>query len=145
MTPFTDERALHRAVGSNLDEWLSAARAEAYTGLFEGDDASLTEDELRFLDQLDSRLAREQGQGVWGGDTYGIVQTDTLDEESVPHIVCPNHPQLPEHGFPGPETLDDTRAALNDALWEYCERVVEHAQHELEEFVWSAEVESWNG
>lgn len=145
MTAFTDGRALLGAVRSNLDEWLSAASEVAYTDLFEGDDAILTEDQLRVLDQLDSRLAREQGQGLWGADTYGIVQTGTPDEESVPHVVCTNHPQLPEHGFPGPETLDDdTRMALNEALWEYCERVVEHAQHELEGFVWSAEVESWN-
>lgn len=38
----------------------------------------------------------------------------------------------------------DTRKKLNDALWEYSERIVEITQQKLEEFVWSADVETWH-
>ena len=40
--------------------------------------------------------------------------------------------------------MDDvTRRRLDETLWEYCERVVELAQAELEAFVQSSEVETW--
>ena len=145
MATFKAERELLREVRERLDGWLDEARERAFTDLFESPDAALSNEELRSLDRIDSALSREQGQGLWNGDEYGIVPTGTLDEESVPHVVCTIHPQLPEYSYPGEESLDDeTRNTLNDALWNYCERVVELTQQKLEEFVWSADVETWS-
>lgn len=144
METFENERRLIAAIRDRLDGWLYEARERAYAELFEGPDAALSEEELRLLDRIDSRLSREEGRGLWGGDEYGIVPTGTMDEESTPHVVCTTHPQLPEQAYPGAGTLDDElRAKLNEALWDYCERVAELAQQELEEFVWSARVETW--
>lgn len=145
MPEFEDERELLDAVRDRLDGWVYSARSEAFRDLFEGPDAILDEAELQLLDEIDSRLTRREGQGIWGADEYGIVPTGTLDEESVPHVVCTKHPQLPEYGYPGDEALDnETRKRCNDALWEYCERVVELVQQDLEEFVWSSTVRTWN-
>jgi len=145
MAEFKNERELLREVRERLDGWLYEVREQAFADLFCGPDAILSDGELRLLDRTDSTLSREQGQGLWNGDEYGIVPTGTMDEESVPHVVCTIHPQLPEYGYPGDESIDDeTRERLNDALWDYCERVAELAQHELEEFVWSAEVDTWS-
>lgn len=144
METFENERQLLRAVRDRLDGWLYEARSQAFTELFEGSDALLSEEELAVLDRIDSILSREEGRGLWNSDEYGIVPTGTLDEESTPHVVCTAHPQLPEQGYPREGSLDDDlRGTLNEALWEYCERVVELAQHELEEFVLSADVETW--
>lgn len=145
MTEFETERELLSTLRDRLDEWVYEARTEAFEELFEGSDAIISEEELRLLDRLDSRSSREQGQGLWGSDEYAILQTGTLDEESTPRVVCTTHPQIPEYAHPGDETLDDaTRARLNDALWEYCQRVVELTQKQLEAFVWSADVATWN-
>lgn len=142
MVPFESERELLQAVRDRLDDWLYPARAAAYEALFEGPEPALSAAELRTLDAIDSRLAREEGMGLWGADTYDVVETGTLDEETTAHVVCTNHPQLPSDGYPGVETLDDeTRARMNGALWDYSEQVVERLQHELERFDWSAAVE----
>lgn len=37
-----------------------------------------------------------------------------------------------------------TKTKLDDALWEYSQRIVEITQQRLEEFVWSADVATWN-
>lgn len=144
MPAFETEQDLLRAVRNRLDGWLSDARVEAYEALFEGEDAILSASELRTLDQVDSRLSREEGQGLWGADKYGIIPTGTLDEESAPRVVCTNHPQVPADAYPGGDSLeDDTRSRLNDALWEYCQQIVERTQTRLEEFVWSSAVATW--
>lgn len=141
MTEFESERELLRAVRERLDGWIYDAREEAFEELFEGPDAVLTEAQLRLIDRVDSRKSREEGQGVWGSDEYGIVRTGMLDEESTPRVVCTNQPRIPALAYPGDETLDnDTRAELNDALWQYHQRIVELVQQRLEEFVWSADV-----
>lgn len=144
MPEFSDERELVRAVRRRLDEWLYDARERAFNDLFEGPDAVLTEAELRRLDRLDSALSRREGEGLWNRDEYGIVPTGTMDEESAPHVVCTVHPQIPEYGVPGGEPIDEaTRKKLNEALWDYAERVTELVQQEIEEFVWSADVDTW--
>lgn len=141
MPKFETERDLLRAIRDRLDGWIYEARTEAFEELFEGSDPVLSSEELLLLDRLDSRLSREEGQGLWDADGYAVIETGTLDEENTPRVVCTTHPQVPEYGYPGDETLDDaTRTALNDALWEYCQRVVELTQQRLEEFVWSADV-----
>ena len=146
MTTFENERALLEEVRDRLDGWLYRSKGRAFSELFEGDDALLSEEELRLLDRLDSQLSREQGRGLWDGDDYGVVPTGTIDEESTPRVVCTTYPRLPREGYPGAETLDaTTRKKLDDALWEYSQRVVELAQQDLEEFVWSADVETWDG
>ena len=145
MTTFPNERALLAACRDRLDEWMYRAKGRAFDELFEGDDAVVSDEELRSLDGLDSALSRRRGRGLWDVDDYGIVATGTLDEESTPRVVCTAHPRLPEEGYPGAGTLDDeTRERLNDALWRYSQRVAGIAQQELEEFVWSADVETWN-
>lgn len=144
MATFENERQLLEAVRDRLDGWLYEAREQAFEELFEGPDARLSEEELKVLDRIDSNLSREEGQGLWNGDEYGIVSTGQLDEESTPHVVCTTHPRLPEQAYPRTGTIDDElRATLDDALWEYCERVVELTQQQLEEFVLSADVETW--
>lgn len=144
MATFTNELELLEEVRDRLDGWLYRSKERAFAELFEGDDALLTQDEVQLLDGLDSRLSRERGQGLWDADDYGIIPTGTMDEESTPRVVCTTHPQLPEDGYPGEGTLDaETQKKLNDALWEYSQRVVELTQQELDEFVWSADVETW--
>lgn len=144
MADFENERELLRAVRDRLDGWIREARERAYAEVFGGDDAVVSDEELRELDRIDSRLSREEGRGLWEADEYGIVQTGTLDEESTPRVVCTSHPQLPTTAVPGGRSLDDaTRTTLNDALWEYSQRVVELTQERLEEFVWSADVATW--
>jgi len=143
MPQFQTGRALLAALRERLDDWVSAARAEAYAEQFAGDDAAVTDAELRQIDRVDSWMSRERGRGLWGADEYGIVATGTLEEESTPHVVCTYHPQLPEYAL-GDEGLDDeTREAIDEALWDYCERVVELVQADVEEFVWSSEVATW--
>lgn len=145
MPEFENERQLLGAVRERLDQWVYSARSEAYSELFEGPDAEVDDRELQLLDEIDSELTRQEGRGLWGSDEYGIVPTGTLDEESVPHVVCTNHPQIPEYGYPGEESLDtETRERCNEALWKYCERVVDLVQQNLEEFVWSSTVRTWN-
>lgn len=145
MTEFKNERELLEEVRERLDGWIYDARGKAFDERFDGPDASISGNELQLLDRIDSRLSRERGQGLWDADEYGIIQTGTLDEESTPRVVCTTHPEIPEDAYPGEETLDDdTRAKLNDALWEYCQRIVEIAQQQLEKFVWSADVATWN-
>jgi len=145
MTKFKDERELLAAVRDRLDGWLYTAREEAYSEVFEGPESILEAGQIELLDKIDPELTRREGRGLRGADEYGIVPTGTLDEESTPHVVSTNHPLIPEYGYPGGETLDEeSREQAKVALWEYCERVVEHTQHALEEFVWYAEVETWN-
>jgi hypothetical protein len=67
-----------------------------------------------------------------------------LEEESTPHVVCTYHPQIPAYVNRGEAPLEEERRGrLNDAMWEYCQRVVELVQKRLEEFVWSSDVETW--
>ncbi|MFA9518652.1 hypothetical protein ACERIT_15830 [Halopenitus sp. H-Gu1] len=145
MAEFETERELLSVVRDHVDEWVSEARTEAFEELFEGPDTNVSEGELQLLDRLDSRLSREEGQGLWDADEYAIVQTGTLDEESTPRVVCTTHPEIPERAYPGEEAFDAaTRATLNETLWKYCQRVVELTQQRLDEFVWSADVATWN-
>lgn len=142
MDEFDNERDLVRAARDRLDEWLYVAREEAYRELFEGDEAALSEEELRRLDRLDSAASRETGDGIWGSDSYGIVHASAADEEDVPQVVCTYHPQLPQAGYGNLTGLDDDlRERFNEALWEYCERVAELVQEEVAEFYWSTKDE----
>jgi len=137
------ERELLREIHERLDGWIYDARGAAFEELFEGPDSLVSEEELLLLDRLDSRLSRERGRGLWGEDEYAIVGTGALDEENTPRVVCTTHPRVPEDAYPGEESLDDeTRTTLDEALWEYCQRVVELAQQRLEEFAWSADATS---
>jgi len=61
------------------------------------------------------------------------------DEEDVPQVVCTDHPQIPDTGYSGLTGVgDDVRDRLNDALWDYCERVAERIQQKVDEFYASA-------
>jgi len=143
MAAFESERELLREIRERLDGWIHDARGEAFAELFEGADALVSEEELLLLDRLDSRLSRERGQGLWNEDEYAIVRTGVIDEENTPRVVCTIHPRVPEDAYPGEESLDDeTRATLDEALWEYCQRVVEITQQQLEEFAWSGDATS---
>lgn len=119
-----------------LDEWTYEARERAYEELFEGEDPLLTEADLARLDRIDSELTRRDGQGLWGADEYGIVATGVLDEDSSPQVVCTYHPEVPEYAYQGAESLEEeVRREYDEALWTYCERVVENLQERLDSFV----------
>lgn len=144
MPTFENGRALVQALQELLDEWVSEARVEAYAELFEGPDAVLTDEELATLDRIDSLLSREEGTGVWGTDTHAIIPAGTFEEESTPHVVCTYYPQIPDYENQSTAPVDnETQEKLNEALWDYSERVVELVQQRLEKFVWSSEVETW--
>lgn len=146
MAQFHDGRALLRAIHDRFDDWVSGARLEAYEEYFEGSDAVLTEEELRHLDRIDSRLSRERGDGLWGADEYSFIPVRVVDEESAPPVVCTYHPEIPEYVRRGEARIDDERQEqFNDALWNYCERVAELVQAEVDEFVRTATVEAWRG
>lgn len=145
MAQFEDGRALLRGLQDRFDDWVSGARVEAYEELFEGSDAVLTGAELRQLDRIDSRLSRERGEGVWGTDEYGVVAARVIDEESAPPVVCTYYPRVPEYGLRGASPIDDElHDDLDEALWNYAERVVELVQEDVDEFVRSAEVDTWS-
>lgn len=134
MAPTERERALVRRARERLDEWTYDARERAYAALFEGPDAALAAGELQLLDRIDSELTRRTGTGLWGADEYGIAAAGVFDGEG-PRVVCVYHPEIPEEGYPGEESLGDApRRDLNDALWAYAERVAAYLQDDLDEF-----------
>lgn len=143
MPRFENARRLLVAIRDRLDDWVYEARGEAYDELFEGPEPILTVEEVRTIDRIDSRLHRMPGEGVWGEDEYGIVTVGAIEEESSPHVVATYYPQIPEY-VNREEALvgEEIRTRLNDALWEYTERVVELVQERLAAFVWSSEVET---
>lgn len=144
MPEFDDGRGLLQALRENLEEWVSAARVEAYEELFQGEDPLLTEDELALLDGIDSHLSRETGEGVWGTDEYGLVEAGLVDEERAPRVVCTYHPEVPQYVSRAYAPLDDpTREEMNEALWEYAERVADLVERDVEAFVQSSAVAAW--
>ena len=141
MTSPNTKREIVQRAREHLDEWTFTARDRAYTELFDGPDAVLTDEELRLLDRIDSALTRRDGGGVWGTDEYGIVAAGPLDRE--PRAVCTYHPEIPYEGFRGAESLDETaREEFNDVLWDYCERVAAILQDELDAFLEASDFET---
>ncbi|WP_255152464.1 DUF7539 family protein [Halorarius halobius] len=135
MSPTTDDRETVRRARARLDEWVFEARDRAYAELFEGTDAAVSDAELRLLDRIDSDLTRRGEPGLWGVDEYGLVEGGVFDA-GEPRVVCTYHPEIPYEGYRGEESLDEpTREQLNDALWEYCERVAALLQSEVDAFV----------
>lgn len=101
-----------------------------------------TNDELE-SDLTEAGITLVEGSGAIGGVTGALVADCYHDDVPAAVLIVRSNPSIPD---PGEESLDDeTHRKLNDALWEYCERVVELAQQTPEEFVWSADVETWNG
>lgn len=139
MSTANDRRELLQLARGRLDEWLYVAREEAHSDLFEGEDAILDAEELALLDRLDEDLTEWTGEGLWGADEYGIVETGAVNGEAGLRVVCTAHPQIPYEGYRGAESVDEsTREELNDVVWEFCERVAENAQAELDRFVVAA-------
>jgi hypothetical protein len=135
MAPSTVSRDLLREARARLEEWEADARERAYTDLFEGEDPALSAGELATLDRIDSDLARRGEGGLWGVDEYGIVAGETLGT-GQPRVVCTYHPEIPLETIRGTGSLDEsTRAAFNDALWAYCERVAAAIQDDLDAFL----------
>lgn len=136
MATFENERAVVRAARERLEEWLFDARSRAYADMFEGDEATFSERKLRQLDRLDSELSRQNGDGLWGTDRYGIVPGSEFAPDSTPRVVCLYHPQIPDDAIPGERSLDETaRERYNEALWSYCELVAEYVQEDLETYL----------
>lgn len=132
MSQHAVDRQLLRIVRTRLPEWIAGARVTAYNELFTGPDPELSEAELDRLDAVDSELART-GERLWGADEYGIVAADPYDVDG-PLVVCTYHPQIPETTIGG--KLDEgTHERLNDALWEYAERVRDLLQEDVEAFL----------
>ncbi|ELZ95372.1 MULTISPECIES: DUF7539 family protein [Haloferax] len=137
MAEFPDERQLVLRARSQLDQWTRDARMEAYTELFEGDDAILSPGEVQLVDALDSELEREGGDGVWGTDQYGIHTAGTSSSDTSLGVVCVYHPQITKDSvLRGADDLDDeTEERLNAALWRYSERVATLIEEALDEFI----------
>lgn len=137
MTELPAERQLVLNARSQLSEWTRTARRQAYDELFAGEERILSEDDLRLLDAVDSRLERQGGDGVWGTDEYGIHSAGTSDSDASLGVVCVYHPQITSDSvLRGPDDLDDeTEERLNAALWQYGNRVAALIEAELEEFL----------
>ncbi|WP_411966148.1 hypothetical protein [Haloferax sp. YSMS24] len=137
MAEFPDERQLVLRARSQLDQWTRDARREAYAELFEGDQPTISEAELRLLDALDSELERAGGDGVWGTDQYGIHTAGTSSSDISLGVVCVYHPQITKDSvLRGWDELDDeTEERLNAALWRYSERVATIIEAKLGEFI----------
>lgn len=137
MGELPDERQLLLRARSRLDEWTRTARMEAYTELFEGDDAVLTPEEVQLLDALDSELERAGGDGVWGTDEYGIHTAGSAGSKPALGVVCTYHPQITSDSvLRGYDDVDDeTEERLNAALWRYSERVATLVEAELDALV----------
>lgn len=136
MAVTNDRRELLRRARTRLDGWRYVARTRAYGELFEGETAALTDDEVRQLDEIDSRLTRSAGEGLWNVDEYGIVENGANGNGSGFRVVCIAHPEIPYEGYRGTWSLDEaTRGQFNDVLWEYCQLVADYVQEELDAFV----------
>ncbi|MFD1647874.1 DUF7539 family protein [Haloarchaeobius litoreus] len=132
------DRETVRRARERLPEWTYEARDQAYTELFEGPDAALTDAELGELDRIDSDLTRRGEPGIWGADEYGIVHDGGVEPGEL-GVVCTYHPEIPYEGFRGEESLDEaSREQYNDVLWTYCERVATYIQTDLDAFLRSA-------
>jgi hypothetical protein len=130
------DRERVRQAREHLPEWTFDARSRAYTDLFEGPEAVVTDDELGLLDRIDSALSRRGQGGLWGVDEYGVVVRGALGDAVPPGVVCTYHPEIPSEGFRGEGSLDETtRERLNDVLWDYCERVATYLQDDLDAFL----------
>ncbi|MFC7097479.1 DUF7539 family protein [Halobaculum marinum] len=132
----TDRQLVHE-VRSQLDEWTTSARSEAYTELFEGTDPILSTEELRLLDAVDSLLERHGGDGVWGTDQYGVHADVAGDATDSLGVVCVYHPQVTRDSvLRGVDDLDDaTEERINAALWTYAERVTDIIERELDAYL----------
>lgn len=130
-----NKREILSEVRSKLDNWIHEAKNHAFEEIFEDPNAEISKEEIQLLDEIDSHLTRKEGEGIWNSDRYGIVSGGTR-EEGEPHVVCTNHPQIPEYTFQKEGWADmEKREKLNDALWKYSERVVEIAQKKLERYI----------
>jgi len=140
MAASTTDRQVVRRASRRLDDWLYEARSRAFDDLFSGEDPRLSGEELSLLDRIDSELNRQGGDGIWGADRYGVLPGAAAGDEGRPRVVCVYHPEIPED-LPAPVgrdpgALDDaTEERLNDALWDYAERVAVYAQEDLDAFV----------
>lgn len=137
MSVFENERRSVRRAREQLDGWVYEARARAYDEFFEGPEARLSAEEVSLLDRIDSRLARQNRGGLWGTDEYGILPSGTVTDADAPVVVCVYHPEIPEDFVHrGEDGIDDgVEERLNDALWDYCERVAAYIQTDLEEYL----------
>lgn len=137
MAEFENERRAVRRAREQLEEWVYGARSRAYEEFFEGPEARLTTEEIALLDRIDSQLARENRGGLWGTDEYGVLASGSVSDRDAPFVVCVYHPEIPEdYVHRGAGGIDDaTEERLNDALWDYCERVASYIQEELEAYL----------
>ncbi|NUE02682.1 hypothetical protein HUB97_09300 [Halorubraceae archaeon YAN] len=137
MAELPPDRQLILEVRSELDQWTTRARNEAYDELFAGESPILSVDDQQLLDAVDSALERQGGDGVWGTDQYGIYSTDDTDTDLPIAVVCVYHAQITSdsvlRGFDAID--DDVEERINGALWTYCERVSALIGLELEEYV----------
>lgn len=137
MSELPDGRQLVLQARSQLEEWTTSARRQAYADLFEGESPLLTPEEVRLLDSLDSAMERQGGDGVWGTDQYGIHTAGPSGSNSSLGVVCVYHPQITSDSvLRGDDGIDDeTEERLNAALWRYSERVATLLDERLDEFV----------
>ncbi len=135
MVDIENRREFLSEIRSKLDEWIHEAKNHAFEEIFENPKTEISEKELRLLDKIDSHLTRENGEGIWDSDRYGIIDTN-IKENREPQVVCTKHPQIPEYTFQKEGWADmETRKKLNDLLWEYSERVLEITQQKLERYI----------
>ena len=137
--PITDRQVVRRA-RRRLDEWLYDARSRAFDDLFSGEDARLSGEELAALDRIDSTMNRQGRDGIWGTDQYGILPGAAVGDDGGPRVIPVYHPEIPDDfahlGDRETGAFDDaTEERLNDALWDYAERVAVYAQEDLDAFV----------
>lgn len=121
----------------HLENWVFEARDRAYEEFFEGEDAVLDDDDLAHLDWIDSKLSRQEGQGLWGADEYAVLPPSDPDlEEADVQVVCTYHPEVPEYAVRGESAIDDeTRDRFNRVLWDYSERVAQHVEEQMEAYL----------
>ena len=129
------ERVALRRAREHLAGWIFEGRDRAYGELFEGPEAATTSEERRLLDQIDSDMTRRAGSGIWGADEYALVPQEIHGGDG-PRVVCTVHPEIPGQGYRGEGSLaESTRSELNDLLWDYCERVAELVQEDVDSFL----------
>ncbi|MBX0296248.1 DUF1708 domain-containing protein [Haloarcula nitratireducens] len=134
MSTIDTDRERLRRVREKLDHWQFDARDAAYEEFFGGENAAVTDEERRLLDEIDSTLVRQTGRGLWDADEYGVVAAGVAGEN--PQVVCIGHPEIPDEGYRDEDSLSEsTRAELNDLLWEYAERVASRLQTDLDDFL----------
>ncbi|MFW5928901.1 MAG: DUF7539 family protein [Halobacteriota archaeon] len=111
-----------------LEGWIKDAVEEAQREVF-GGDSTLTDDDLRKINEL-HREMRERGEdGIWGNVEYQIYRSED-DGEEVVALDTFGVPRIPEDA----DVPEDDRERYNTVLSEYGVELSQRVERQFEEW-----------